>query len=204
MDFEAASSAESKGTADAPSQAAAQTTVGTIIYAAPEVLSCGSRGCAGASKSEAYGRRADVWSLGASVVEMLSGAAPFPSAAVAVYRVSVQREHPAMPELLSDEGLDFLEQCFRFGADERPTAEALRDHAFCRDIPKEGVDDPILFTATHANAAEAFDLAEEDTPRVRAPGEAWGEPDSAGQLPTRTPPETLSEDFGESFLNSTV
>ena len=197
----------------------AKTTVGTIIYMAPEVLACETDGGAAHGASAVYGRRADVWSLGATVVEMIAGKAPFPSAAVAVYRVGVQRGHPEVPRQLSGDGEDFLRRCFMEDPSQRPTAEALRLHPFCTEMPREGVDDPILFTATNANAGgnEAFEIETLDTPPASAMPVAWGAeapppgPATARRGSTRRAAEGSSDakgeasgSFGESFLNSTI
>mmetsp|Transcript_26585 Transcript_26585/g.34937 ORF Transcript_26585/g.34937 Transcript_26585/m.34937 type:complete len:775 (+) Transcript_26585:199-2523(+) len=116
------------------SEAAHQyTAVGTTTYMAPEVMQADIEAGAG------YGRKADIWSVGMTVLEMTSGKAPFPTAAVAIYKVCVKNEIPSPPESLSQEAHHFLRLCFEFDPKTRPDAEKLRAHEFC-DV----TDDPSL------------------------------------------------------------
>lgn len=78
-----------------------------------------------------YGRKADVWSVGMLVLEMCSGAPPWRSASVAVYKACMTDELPPMPESLSSQGRDFVEQCLIRDPNQRPSAAALRRHPFC-------------------------------------------------------------------------
>ncbi|XP_020234874.1 mitogen-activated protein kinase kinase kinase 17-like [Cajanus cajan] len=83
---------------------AAATPRGSPLWMAPEVI-----------RRERQGPAADVWSLGCTVVEMLTGKPPWPgSAAVeALSRIGFSGEVPEFPRRLSELGRDFLEKCLR-------------------------------------------------------------------------------------------
>mmetsp|Transcript_17008 Transcript_17008/g.52216 ORF Transcript_17008/g.52216 Transcript_17008/m.52216 type:complete len:483 (+) Transcript_17008:1208-2656(+) len=125
-----------------------------------------------ASPSSTYGRKADVWSLGACVVEMFTARPPFPSAAVAVYRVSVMGEGPALPAGITGVGVAFLRRTFTLDPANRPQAQELLTDAFC-EVPD---DDPTLFTAT-ANPNLKFTPRETDG---RGSGGSWGTDGTGG------------------------
>ncbi|KAL9549521.1 hypothetical protein MBANPS3_005170 [Mucor bainieri] len=87
---------------------------GTPNWMAPEVIKF-----AGASA------KSDIWSLGCTIVEMLTGKPPYagiPSFA-ALYRI-VEDDEPPIPKniALSEEAREFLLACFRKNPDDRPSA----------------------------------------------------------------------------------
>uniref|UniRef100_A0A0G4F585 Protein kinase domain-containing protein n=1 Tax=Chromera velia CCMP2878 TaxID=1169474 RepID=A0A0G4F585_9ALVE len=83
--------------------------------------------------SEPYGRQVDIWSLGATVIEMLTGEPPF-SSIKNPYRlfihVTKQKGTPEVPESVSDACKDFLSLCFKRDPSERPNVRALLRHRF--------------------------------------------------------------------------
>ncbi|OBZ84795.1 Serine/threonine-protein kinase sepA [Choanephora cucurbitarum] len=87
---------------------------GTPNWMAPEVIKF-----AGASA------KSDIWSLGCTIVEMLTGKPPYASmpSFAALYRI-VEDDEPPIPKSLklSKEGMDFLKSCFRKDPDDRPSA----------------------------------------------------------------------------------
>ena len=93
--------------------------VGTPYWMAPEII-----------ELKGVTPAADIWSLGATVIELLTGKPPYIelNAMSALFRI-VQDDMPPLPEC-SDECVDFLKQCFRKEPAERPAAEALLRHAF--------------------------------------------------------------------------
>eukprot|EP00906_Rhabdomonas_costata_P032955 RCo046402 len=95
-----------------------QTSVGSPYWMAPEVL-----------LGEKYGFKADIWSLGATVVEMLQGRPPWPefsSVQQAQLAIGSSTGPPtAMPATLSPPMKAFLLACFQRKPSDRPTAEAL-------------------------------------------------------------------------------
>ncbi|RRT82496.1 hypothetical protein B296_00007157 [Ensete ventricosum] len=103
---------------------------GTPLWMAPEV-----------ARGERPTPSSDVWSLGCTVIEMVTGAPPWPDmrtndAAGAMLRIGYGGETPEFPARLSNIGQDFLARCFRRDASERWTAEQLLRHPF---LAKEGV-----------------------------------------------------------------
>uniref|UniRef100_A0AAQ4REN4 Mitogen-activated protein kinase kinase kinase 22 n=1 Tax=Gasterosteus aculeatus aculeatus TaxID=481459 RepID=A0AAQ4REN4_GASAC len=93
---------------------------GTPYWMSPEVIN-----------GEGYGRKADVWSVACTVVEMLTQKPPWAEyeAMAAIFKIATQPTKPILPEGVSDAGRDFLRQVF---VEEkwRPTADALLSHPF--------------------------------------------------------------------------
>ncbi|XP_041102743.1 mitogen-activated protein kinase kinase kinase 3-like isoform X3 [Polyodon spathula] len=93
---------------------------GTPYWMSPEVIS-----------GEGYGRKADVWSVGCTVVEMLTEKPPWAEyeAMAAIFKIATQPTKPRLPEGVSDSCRDFLMQIF-VEEKRRPTAEELLGHSF--------------------------------------------------------------------------
>ncbi|XP_056155497.1 mitogen-activated protein kinase kinase kinase 22 [Lampris incognitus] len=93
---------------------------GTPYWMSPEVIN-----------GEGYGRKADVWSVACTVVEMLTQKPPWAEyeAMAAIFKIATQPTKPTLPESVSDACRDFLRQVF---VEEkwRPTAEVLLSHPF--------------------------------------------------------------------------
>lgn len=68
-------------------------------------------------RAEGYGRLADIWSLGCTIIEMLEGRPPWitdwaePTAAM--FHIASSNEIPHFPDYLSSEACDFLTKCFQ-------------------------------------------------------------------------------------------
>lgn len=94
---------------------------GTVYYMAPEVI-----------KQSGYGRQADIWSLGCTVLEMLTGRPPwsteFCNEISALYNIAMATEPPPFPPNLEEEIEDFLMLCFKRNPAERPNATKLLHH----------------------------------------------------------------------------
>ncbi|PKA59123.1 Mitogen-activated protein kinase kinase kinase 3 [Apostasia shenzhenica] len=95
---------------------------GTPMYMAPET-----------ARGEEQGTPADIWALGCTVIEMATGLPPWPEVANAwtgIRRIGFSGEAPEIPAWFSDEGKDFLGNCFMVKPEERWTAEQLLHHPF--------------------------------------------------------------------------
>ncbi|XP_065133865.1 mitogen-activated protein kinase kinase kinase 3 [Paramisgurnus dabryanus] len=93
---------------------------GTPYWMSPEVIS-----------GEGYGRKADVWSLGCTVVEMLTEKPPWAEyeAMAAIFKIATQPTNPQLPSHISEHTRDFL-RCIFLEAKYRPSAEELLRHPF--------------------------------------------------------------------------
>ncbi|XP_032093022.1 mitogen-activated protein kinase kinase kinase 3-like [Thamnophis elegans] len=93
---------------------------GTPYWMSPEVIS-----------GEGYGRKADVWSLGCTVVEMLTEKPPWAEyeAMAAIFKIATQPTKPQLPDGVSEYCRNFLKLIF-VEEKRRPTAEDLLRHPF--------------------------------------------------------------------------
>ena len=95
---------------------------GSLMWMAPEVM-----------KQSGYGRKADIWSLGCVVIEMLTAKPPWPEAENQInlmMKVAIFNEIPGIPEGISSNCKDFLLSCLKKDPKERPTASELLSHSF--------------------------------------------------------------------------
>jgi mitogen-activated protein kinase kinase kinase len=78
-------------------------------------------------RQTAHTKKADIWSLGCLVVEMLSGAHPFPdcSQLQAIFAIGSNQARPPAPEHVSDEAKEFLDMTFQVDFEKRPSADEL-------------------------------------------------------------------------------
>eukprot|EP00760_Papus_ankaliazontas_P012296 PhM_4_TR15241/c0_g1_i1/m.59399 len=105
-------------------------TVGTVRWMAPEV-----------ARGDPYDYRCDIWSIGCTVIEMMTGKAPFAN----VHGTSVQiMDHIASLEGTSDGGAtlmgaigSFVSQCLQVDPAHRPSADTLLTHPFITDTEME-------------------------------------------------------------------
>ncbi|KAK9066818.1 hypothetical protein SSX86_014141 [Deinandra increscens subsp. villosa] len=97
---------------------------GTAFWMAPEVVNLENKG---------YGLAADIWSLGCTVLEMLTRRIPYSPMEwmAALFRIG-RGIAPPVPDSLSIEAKDFISQCFHVNPKDRPTASQLLDHPFVR------------------------------------------------------------------------
>ena len=94
---------------------------GTPYWMAPEVI-----------KQTGAGRAADVWSVGCTVIEMVTGRPPwserYGSQVSALFAIAQAGGPPPLPATLSVALRDFLGHCLRRDPGQRPPARALLDH----------------------------------------------------------------------------
>ncbi|XP_029128379.1 mitogen-activated protein kinase kinase kinase 1 [Cajanus cajan] len=82
-------------------------------------------------RNPGYGPESDIWSLGCTVLEMMTGQLPYShlEAMLALFRIG-RGQTPTVPESLSLNARDFILKCLQVDPINRPTAAKLLDHAF--------------------------------------------------------------------------
>ncbi|CAD8060756.1 unnamed protein product [Paramecium sonneborni] len=102
---------------------------GTPNFMAPEVIN-----------QEQYGKKADIWSLGCTIIEMATGQPPYyeyKDAIAIMVKIGKSKNPPEIPEQLqSCEARDFLQRCLQIDPKQRSTADELLKHPFL-DEPKQ-------------------------------------------------------------------
>ncbi|EFX02928.1 map kinase kinase kinase [Grosmannia clavigera kw1407] len=98
---------------------------GSVFWMAPEVV-----------KQTSYTRKADIWSLGCLVVEMMTGTHPFPDCTQlqAIFKIGGSKAAPTIPDHASEEGQLFLSQTFEIDHNKRPSADDLLVSPFLEPI----------------------------------------------------------------------
>ncbi|CAH2069513.1 unnamed protein product [Thlaspi arvense] len=93
---------------------------GTPLWMAPEVI-----------RGEYQGPESDVWSLGCTIIEMITGKPPWiDDGAETLRTIGFPDELPKFPARLSETGRDFLEKCLRRDPSERWSCDQLLQHPF--------------------------------------------------------------------------
>jgi len=110
-------------------QSKCQTTIGTPYWMAPEVIQEGR-----------YNEKADVWSLGITLIEMAEGDPPFTNLHPMRALFVIPKKDPAtfqQPDVWSPEMNRFLADCLVKDPSERPSCDILLKHPFVSDIVKQ-------------------------------------------------------------------
>jgi len=98
-------------------------TVGSVPWMAPEVI----------LQQDGHGRKADVWSLGCTIIEMSSAQKPwgdgaFDNVACALRHIAMSDATPPVPEKLDENLMDLVAQCTRREPKSRPSARQAVQH----------------------------------------------------------------------------
>lgn len=97
---------------------------GTPMWMAPEVI-----------KDSRHGKPSDIWSLGCTIIEMMTGDLPWPDFVklepfAIMYRIAQTTTGPPIPEDAGQECRDFLAKCFVVDCTKRATVDVLLQHPF--------------------------------------------------------------------------
>jgi len=108
------------------------TTMGSIPWMAPEVI----------QQQDGFGRKADVWSLGCTVIEMASADKPwgrdtFDNMMFALRHIALSEATPPIPGSLPRGGNEFIGSCVQRAPGDRPSAAELLKDEFIRDVPSQ-------------------------------------------------------------------
>ncbi|KAG1860705.1 hypothetical protein DFJ58DRAFT_657665 [Suillus subalutaceus] len=176
---------------------------GTPNWMAPEVIEL-----KGAST------KADIWSLGCTVVELLTGRPPFgdiTNTMTVMFRI-VEDEMP-IPEECSEPLKDFLQQCFQKEPSMRPDAELLCEHPWLKknwDALKElRPQDSIPFlrrVSTDLQKTDVAFLASMDINRIESPFSVASVQEETSKSPRRrlsSGPDTPFTPRDHSFIKTT-
>ena len=95
---------------------------GTPQFMAPEVI-----------RQSGHGSKADIWSVGCTVIQMLTGHPPWnemSNAQALMFHVGSAKSVPNFPDGISSEIHGFLTLCFQFAPEDRPSCRELLTHPF--------------------------------------------------------------------------
>ncbi|KAG8645961.1 E3 ubiquitin-protein ligase UPL5 [Manihot esculenta] len=98
---------------------------GTTPWMAPEVIKGDNK----------YGFEADIWSLGCTVLQMLTGKSPYSDLDCGTRTLEneiVRGKLPTLPDFLSELSRDFILKCLQDNPHDRPTAAKLLQHPFVK------------------------------------------------------------------------
>ncbi|TVU14443.1 hypothetical protein EJB05_37913, partial [Eragrostis curvula] len=102
---------------------------GTPHWMAPEVV----------INSHGYDLSVDIWSFRCTIIEMATAKPPWHPCerAAAMFKIASSKEIPAIPDMFSEEGKNFLQLCLKRDPASRPSAAQLMNHPFVQDHPAE-------------------------------------------------------------------
>jgi len=101
--------------------------LGTPYFMAPEVI-----------RGQPYGKSADIWSMGCTLLEMADARPPwsleYPEPTVAMFHIASSSDLPEIPGLLSESAVDFILCCLKRNRKDRATASQLLKHNFVTGV----------------------------------------------------------------------
>ena len=106
---------------------------GSPLWMAPEVIRNEVTSEGDPLTSIRRWKRADVWSLGCTIIEMATGEPPFnffSNPTAAMYHIATCKEPPEFPETIGDTGRDMLGRALTIEGDQRPSVDVLLLHPF--------------------------------------------------------------------------
>eukprot|EP01132_Coremiostelium_polycephalum_P003287 gene3287-4117_t len=111
--------------------------VNTPYWMAPEVITM-----------QGISTACDVWSLGCTIIELLTGTPPYfgLAPAAALYKI-VQEDHPPIPQGISGALKDFLLQCFKKDENMRSSARQLLSHPWIKSIQLKNSENQVIKNA---------------------------------------------------------
>lgn len=104
---------------------------GSVFWMAPEVV-----------QGQGYSAKVDIWSLGCVVLEMFQGKRPWSKeeGIGAIYKLGNNMAPPIPDDVsssISAGALGFMFDCFTIDPSERPIAERLKSHQFCKNADND-------------------------------------------------------------------
>lgn len=155
----------------------------------------------------------DIWSLGCTVIEMVTGKPPWNEFNAGQAMFNVLRRSPPIPECLSSAGKDFLSRCLQRNPENRSSAASLLDHPFLRNSfdPNFSLcrqafsrlrlkEIPCNARESHAHQKEMMQQSPNTWMKHgRAPKHPHGETDNAAITTRNSPRSTLEVVPGVSF-----
>jgi len=98
---------------------------GSVPWMAPDIVNF----------TQGYGCKVDVWSIGCTLIEMVSGVRPWSELKIddrseLFALIGSKTKTPQIPSTMSPQGIAFCQACLKFDEKERPTAAELVQHIF--------------------------------------------------------------------------
>jgi len=96
---------------------------GTPLWMAPEVIK--------ETLARNGWKKADIWSVGCTIIEMATGKPPwsqYSNAVTAMYHIACTEDPPTLPESMTSEGIRFLESCFQREPSKRGEVSSILMH----------------------------------------------------------------------------
>mmetsp|Transcript_63203 Transcript_63203/g.102400 ORF Transcript_63203/g.102400 Transcript_63203/m.102400 type:complete len:493 (-) Transcript_63203:118-1596(-) len=106
------------------------TTIGSIPWMAPEVI----------HQKHGYGRKADIWSLGCTIIELATAEMPwgkgaFDNPMFALSRIGMSEDTPAVPDSMPAALQDLTHTCVQRSEADRPSSSQLMRHEVFQSTP---------------------------------------------------------------------
>ncbi|GAB2231683.1 hypothetical protein Drorol1_Dr00010695 [Drosera rotundifolia] len=177
---------------------------GSSYWIAPELLLPVRR----KDKSPDVAFATDIWSLGCTVIEMVTGKPPWGERPEAAAMFKALRDTPPIPESLSSEGKDFLRLCFQRNPADRPTASRLLEHRFLknsqqldfppqdraptsREFPRMNLDQTPMSSVAKPVPASGNESGRRSHSETSTMGPRHSPQSTLDALPSLSPPRTL-------------